>query len=180
MGKIYPEDIATEIEQPDFTNLIQQFIYNQEHSNGNSASSLAAPPIFYREITIYPSAVAMFHALSNISGIGGMCCEHIHAVKLWRKGPQHHDTIFVNTNPSTEGMHGLDVAHALLFFLFSHNGIKYLCALVHRFSCTSDPPNNNTRMWEVEPDLGNNGIKHVSIIHLDTIVQAAHFLPIFG
>ncbi|KAF8800174.1 hypothetical protein BYT27DRAFT_7227505 [Phlegmacium glaucopus] len=29
--KVYPEDIATEVEQPDLSNLIQQFIYNQQH-----------------------------------------------------------------------------------------------------------------------------------------------------
>ena len=82
--KVYPEDIATEIKQPNFTNLIQQFIYNQEHTDGNSDSSLAAPPIFYRKITVYPSAIAMFHAPSDISDIGGMHHEHIHAVKSWR------------------------------------------------------------------------------------------------
>ena len=31
-------------------------------------------------------------------------------------------------------------------------------------------------MWEVEPDLGDDGMKLVSIIHLDTVVQAAHLL----
>jgi len=34
--KVYPEDIATEIEHPDFPDLIRQFIYNQQHSNDAS------------------------------------------------------------------------------------------------------------------------------------------------
>ena len=88
-------------------------------------------------------------------------------------------TLFVNTDASMQGIGGLGVTCMLLFFLFSHNGIKYPCALVHWFSCTSELPNENTGMWVVKSDLGNDGMKHVSIIHLDTVVQAAHLLPVF-
>jgi hypothetical protein len=35
-------------------------------------------------------------------------------------------------------MQGLEVAHVHLFFLFSHEGIKYPCALVHCFSHVGD------------------------------------------
>ncbi|KAI9437861.1 hypothetical protein F5148DRAFT_890321 [Russula earlei] len=54
---------------------MQQFIYNQQHHNSHSKSDISVSdlPIFYGKITIYPSAVAMFHAPSNISGIGSMC-----------------------------------------------------------------------------------------------------------
>ena len=52
----------------------------------------------------------------------------------------------------------------------SHSGVEYPCTLVHWFSCTSESPNENTSMWEVKPDLGNDSMKHVSIIHLDTVV----------
>ena len=169
-----------EIQQPNFPNLIQRFIYNQEHLDGHdSDTSLSAPPRFYGKITVYPSAVATFCAPSDILGVGGMRHERIRAVKSWRKGPRRHDTIFVNTDASAQGMDGLDVARVLLFFSFSHSGVEYPCALVHWFSCTSESPNANTGMWEVEPDLGNDGMKHVSIIHLDTVVQAAHLLPVF-
>ena len=115
---VYPEDIATEIAQPDLPDLIQQFMYNQQHhgSHSESNTSVSDLPIFYGKITVHPSAIAMFHAPSDISGIGSMCCEHIHTVKSWRKGPGHYNTIFVNTNPSMEGMQGLDIAHVRLFF----------------------------------------------------------------
>ena len=76
-------------------------------------------------------------------------------------------------------MGGLDVSHVLLFFSFSHNDVKYPCTLVHWFSCTSKLPNENTGMWEVKPDLGNDSMKHVSIIHIDTVVRAAHLLLVF-
>jgi hypothetical protein len=99
-----PKDITAKVEQPDLSHLIQQFIYNQQHPESHSDISNSPLPMFYGKITIYPSAVAMFHAPSNISGIGGMCHKCIHAVKSWRKGPGHYDTIFVNTDPSVEGM----------------------------------------------------------------------------
>ncbi|KAF8528622.1 hypothetical protein JB92DRAFT_3081421 [Gautieria morchelliformis] len=118
---------------------------------------LVALPTFYGKITVYPSAVATFHAPSDISGIGGMRREHIRAVNSWRKGSGRYDTIFVNTDPFAEGMHGLDIARVQLFFSFSHDGVQYPCALVHWFS----------RLV-------------TSIVHLDTIVRAAHLLPVFG
>ncbi|KIM71886.1 hypothetical protein PILCRDRAFT_82378 [Piloderma croceum F 1598] len=107
-----------------------------------------------------------------------MRSERIRAVKSWRKGPRRYDTIFVNTDPSAHGMHGLDVARTRLFS-FSYNGIKYPCALVDWFSCVDDVPNSNTGMWVVEPDILDDGTKFTSIIHLDSVVRATH-LPVFG
>ena len=78
MYRAYPEDIALEIEQPDFPNLIEEFIYNKQHSDDVlDDASASALPTFYSKITVYPSAVATFHAPSNISGIGGMRRERI-------------------------------------------------------------------------------------------------------
>jgi hypothetical protein len=117
VSKIYPEDI--EIEQPHFSDLIRKFIYDQQHPDDCSdSSSVLALPTFFGMITIYPSAVATFHAPSDLSGIGGMRRERIRAVKSWRNGPSRHDTIFINTDPSEEGMRGLDVARVQLFFRF--------------------------------------------------------------
>jgi hypothetical protein len=180
VGRFYPEDITNDIEQPDFTNLIQQFIYNQEHYDSASDTSHASLPTFYDKITHYPSAVATFHAPSDITGIGGMRRERIRAAKSWRKGPPRYDTVFVNTDPSADGMRGLDIARTRLFFSFSYNGVKYPCALVDFFSCVDDVPNDNTGMWVVEPRILDDGRKSTSIIHLDTIVRAAHLLPVFG
>ena len=41
-------------------------------------------------------------------------------------------------------------------------------------------PSNNTGMWVVEPEVLDNSETLTSIIHLDTIVQASHLLPVFG
>lgn len=178
--KIYPEDI--EIEHPHFTDLIQKFIYDQQHSDDCSNSSVSAHPTFFGMITIYPSAVATFHAPSDLSGIGGMRRERIRAVNSWRKGPSRYDTIFVNTDPSVEGMKGLDVARVQLFFSFSHDGIEYPCALVRWFSHVDDLPDVDTGMWVVKPDVSDDGenIISESIVHLDTVVRACHLIPVFG
>jgi hypothetical protein len=175
--KVYPDDIATEIEQPDFPHLIQRFIYRQEHPDSNSDISLIALPTFYGKITTYCSAVATFHAPSDISGTGGMRRERIRAVASWRKGPSRYDTVLVNIDSAVEGMRGLDVARVRLFFSFSYNRIQYPCALVHWFSRKGDSPDDITGMWIVEPS-GDDG--SASIIHLDTVLQAAHLLPVFG
>jgi hypothetical protein len=177
----YPEAIAVEIEQPDLPNLIQQFIYKEQHSDDVSDdSSVSALPTFYGKINVYPSAVATFHAPSDISGIGGMRRERIRAVKSWRKGPGRYDTIFVNTDSSIEGMRGLDIARVRLFFSFSHDGVDYPCALVRWFSRVGDLPDDNTGMWVVEPESLDDGEPFMSIVHLDAIVRASHLLPVFG
>ena len=178
--KVYPDDIAAEIEQPNFANLIQQFIYDQEHSDSDS-NATEALPTFYGKIAVYPSAIATFYAPSDISGIGGMRRECIRAVESWRGGPGRYDTIFINTDPSAAGMLGLDIARVRLFFSFSHDGVQYPCALVRWYSRVGNSPNSNTGMWTVKPDtLDDDGEILTSIIHLDTIVRAAHLLPVFG
>jgi hypothetical protein len=138
-------------------------------------------PTFYSKIIIYPSAIAMFYAPSNISGVGGMHYECIGAVESWRKWPGHYDTIFTNTSPSAEGICSLDVTHVQLFFSFSHNSTQYPCALIHWFSHVGGSPNDNTGMWMVEPDTSDDDNEPItSIIHLNAIIQAAHLLPVFG
>jgi len=177
---IHPDDIAAEIGQPDLSNLIQNFIHNQQHPDDASDASAATLPIFYGKITIYTSAIATFHAPSDISGIGGMRRERIRAIKSWRKGPSRYDTVFVNTDPTAEGMRGLSVARVRLFFSFSYEGVKYPCALVHWFSSVGDLPDDDTGMWVVKPETTDNDELHASVIHLDTVVRASHLLPVFG
>lgn len=106
--------------------------------------------------------------------------ERMRAVKSWRKGPGRYDTIFVNTDPSVEGMKGLDIARVRLFFSFSHDGVEYPCALVHWFSRVGDLPDDHTGMWIVKPDMLDDDEYLTAIIHLDTVVRASHLIPVFG
>lgn len=109
-----------------------------------------------------------------------MRCERIRAVDSWRKGPARYDCIFVETDPDAPGMRGLDVARVRLFFSFIYNDIKYPCALVHWFSCVAEPAESDAGMWAVEPEFADDGRRFTSVIHLDTIVRAAHLLPVYG
>ena len=185
MRRVYPDDIAIEIGQPDFANLIRQFIHDQKHpvSDSNTDTSLVdLPSMFYGKITIYPSAVSTFYAPSDISGVGGMRKEWICAVESWRNGPGCYDTVFVNTNHTAEGMRSLDVVRMRLFFSFSHAGVQYPCTLMCWFSRAGDSPSDNTGMWVVDKmdTLDNGGESSTTILHLNTIVRAAHLIPVFG
>ena len=84
-----------------------------------------------------------------------------------------------NTDPTQHSMCGLNVAHARLFFSFIHEWVKYSCAFVKWFSQIRDCANENTGMWSVEPEIFEDGVPNSSIIHLDSVVQLAHLLPIY-
>jgi hypothetical protein len=106
--------------------------------------------------------------------------EHIRAVPSWRRGPARYDCIFVNTDPSEIGMRGLDVARVRLFFSFMYDGIKYPCALVRWFSRIGDEPDEDSGMWMVQPDSNADGSPSMAVIHLDTVVRAAHLIGVYG
>ncbi|KAG2116938.1 hypothetical protein DEU56DRAFT_874133 [Suillus clintonianus] len=167
--RLYPELIADQIGQPNFTTLIQYFLHDQCCSDTNSSSSdssRSALPEIYEKITLYTSAVATFFAPSDLSGIGGMRYERIRAVDSWRNGPGRYDCVFVSTDS--------------LFFSLKHDGITYPCALVQWFKHVADSPDEITGMWVIEPELLEDGTRCVSVIHLDSIFRAAHLIPVFG
>ncbi|KAG2107467.1 uncharacterized protein F5147DRAFT_745971 [Suillus discolor] len=181
--RIYPELIADQIGQPNFTTLIQHFLHDQccaDSDSSSSDSSRSALPEIYEKITLYTSAVATFFAPSDLSGIGGMRYERIRTVDTWRNGPGHYDCVFVSTDSSADGMRGLNIARVRLFFSLKHDGITYPCALVQWFKRVADSPDEITGMWVVEPELLEDGARCVSVIHLDSIFRAAHLIPVFG
>ena len=117
------------------------------------------------------------YAPSDICGITGMRCEHIRATPSWREGCAHYDTILVNSDPEVAGVHGFEVAHIFLFFLFRHDDKNYSCALVQWYSHVGSEPDEDTGFWMVELDTDNNGDPHLAIIHLYSIYRAVHLLP---
>ena len=111
-----------EIDKPNLTWLIQEFMHTQQYPESISRDIPNLPP-FYKKITVHMSAIASFFYTSDLSGIGGMKCEHIHTVNRWRNGPGHFNTLFVNAAPddmdddsSAYRIQGLEVAHAHFFF----------------------------------------------------------------
>lgn len=182
MKRVYPD----QVDEPNLTRLIQEFVYHQHHP-GSGARNIPSLPPFYEKIIIHTAAVATFHAPSDLSGIGGMKRERIHAVSRWRNGPGRYDTLFIGAasdnmdeDLSTRGILGLEVARAHLFFSFTLDGIKYPCALVHWFSRPTDIPNDVTGMYTVEPDRLPNGQPATAVVHLDTVFRAAHLIPVFS
>jgi hypothetical protein len=131
-------------------------------------------------VAVYNSAVVKFYAPSDLSGVGGMRRERIRAVQSWKKGPPRYDCIFVSTDPTAEGMHGLDIGRARLFFKFEFDGVTYPCALIQWFSRIGDSPDEDTGMWMVKPDVDDSGSPIRFIIHLDSIMRAAHLIGIYG
>ena len=93
--------------------LIQEFIHGQQHPESSLHNIPDLSP-FYEKITIYTSVVATFHAPSNLSGIGGMKHECIHAVNCWQNGPGHYDTLFISTAIDNEDQDGESFVHGLL------------------------------------------------------------------
>jgi hypothetical protein len=173
--------LQQELQQPNFVTLIRQFLHRQRHPESDPDDmSPDELPGFYEKISLHPSAVATFYAPSDISGIGGMRRERIRAVPKWRKTGSRYDCVFVNTDPSSDGMRGLDVARVRQFFSFQSEGIVYPCALVQWFSRVGDKPDEDTGMWIVEPDFKPDGSRCMDIIHLDSVVRAAHLLGVCG
>ncbi|KAG0703017.1 hypothetical protein DFH29DRAFT_982081 [Suillus ampliporus] len=185
--RIYADLLADQIGEPELTTHIQRFLHDQlHHSDSNSEASKSgtgsssALPELYEKITLYTSAIATFFTPSDVSGIGGMRYERIHAVDTWRNGPGQYDCVFISTDPTVEGMRGFDIAQVRLFFSFKHNGVHYPCAFVHWFKHVHNSPDENTGMWVVEPETREDGTRFASVIHLDCIFRAAHLMPVFG
>lgn len=178
-GRFEPDELAVAINQPQLIPLLQEFVYEQENPEyiGQIPDIL---PLFDEKLTVYSSAVATFYSPSDVSGAGGMRSERIRAIDAWRRGPGRYDTVFVETDADALGMRGLDIARVRAFFSFKRSGTMYPCALVEWFTRLDDSPDDRNGMWKVEQEFDDHGLRQTSIIHLDTIVRAAHLLPVYA
>ena len=142
----------------------------------------ACPMIWDPKVSVYHSATAIFRAPSNPSGPGGMYREVIRSTPFWPRGDipgPRRDCVFVDMGDSeNQGMKALLVARVYPFFRFSHEGVDYPCALVRWYSM-SEEPDATTGLWVVEPESTRRGMRHMGVIHLDSIVRGAHLLPRF-
>lgn len=180
--RVHPGTLAAELDEPAFSEKLENFIKDQLELDTTSYPDVGLPRSSFdmpEKITVYPSAVATFHAPSDLCGTGGMRRERMRAVDSWRQGAGRYDCIFINTDAPVPGMRGMDVARAKLFFSFTVNRVKYPCALINWFSRVGDSVDENTGMWVVEPDYDEDGIPQSSIVHVDTIVRLAHLIPVF-
>ena len=187
--KDYPPSlhaIGLKIGQHNLLDLARRFLYYQLNPTStidpDHLTLTECPMIWEPRVSVYHSATATFRAPSNPSGPGGMYREVIRSTPFWPRGDipgPRRDCIYVDMgNSGSMGMKGLLVARVFLFFRFSHSGIDYPCALVHWFS-TSDEPDPDTNLWIVQPESIRRGVRHMGVIHIDSIVRGAHLLPRF-
>lgn len=131
-------------------------------------------------VKIYHSAIALYHAPSENSGIGGMKREIIRASPSWQGGPPRHDCVYIERDPEEPGFLGLGVAQVHFFLSFWFGGVEHQCALVRWFETFSEAPCGETGLWRVQPDTDHRNRRLTSIIHIDTILRSAHLMPVFG
>lgn len=141
-------------------------------------------PQFVGKVLVYPSAVSVFRAPSDMSGTRNMRAERIRSVSSWRNGPERRDCVYVVQDQNLPGFRGLLVAqvHAFLRLKPKHrrrSQRSYPCAVVTWFNSVGDSPCLNTGMWIVERELVH-GKMPKSIIHIDAILRGAHLIGIAG
>ncbi|KAG2115115.1 uncharacterized protein F5147DRAFT_569415 [Suillus discolor] len=125
-------------------------------------------PRYNGRIRVFHSTASTFFAPSNLSGIGGMKCEHIRVSPRWRNEYACKDCVFVITDLNVPGMQGMDIAQVLTFFSFRLRGVYYPCAVVRWFNRIDDTPDEDTGMWMVSPSFNGNHAHYV-VIHVEAI-----------
>ncbi|KAJ6607747.1 hypothetical protein B0H10DRAFT_1956000 [Mycena sp. CBHHK59/15] len=180
-----PDVLAQYLDLPHLVPLIRRFLYAQDNPDRDFDILLATIPLddcpdAPSRVKVFPSAVAKFYPPSDQSGIAGMLCERIRAVRSWRGGTPRYDCVFVEGDPELPGFRGLIAARVLLFMAFKYRGVTYPCALVTWFSTIGDEPCPDVGMWMVQPDVDHRGRRVMDIIHVDTILRGAHLIGIYG
>ena len=167
---------------PHFQLLICCFLYDQTYPNAQVSSSqvsIDACPASRGKIAVFYDASATFCAPSDPSGLHGMHREFIQATPSWHKGHAQYNCIFINMHPESTGMWGLQVAHVFLFFSMVHRDTLYSCALVQQFSTIGDEPDDETGLWMIKPDIHQDGKPDLAIVHLNSVLWAAHLIPAY-
>ena len=94
-------------------------------------------------------------------------------------GHPRYDTVFVVTDDSWLGIEGMEIGCVLLFFSFEYWHKNFLCVLINWFVHT-DGHDLDTWMWIMRQEVNHCGEPILKVIHLDSIAQAAHLLPVYG
>ena len=81
-------------------------------------------------IDVYHSASTLYHAPSDLSGIGSMHHEYICATLFWKCEDTRHDYVFIEKDAEEVGCCALGVAQVQTFLSFYHNNKKYSCAFI--------------------------------------------------
>lgn len=175
--------LSEELGIPRLSDLLAQFLFQQLHPNDPCNSSnipIATCPRYDGRISVFNSASSHFYAPSDFSGTGDMRTEYIRACPSWKHEHARYDCVFVNTDSSSPGMQGLEVARVRAFFSFTFRGVRYPCAVIRWFDKVGDAADEDTGMWVVRPGYGANNTPAYCVIHIDSIYRAAHLIPMYG
>jgi len=180
----YPKRLAelgTFVGRPELPERIGRFLAEQHGIDPDAEAGYDRFIDTNIRVTVFPSAVATFYAPGDPSGTGGMRREWIRATQSWRSGPPRYDCAYVSEDPLKEGFSGLHAVRVRLLFSFVFMNVTYPCALVEWFVHVGEEPDEETGMWVVEPEFGEADERRpCEVIHLDTIVRAAHLAPMYG
>ncbi|KAJ7813455.1 hypothetical protein B0H14DRAFT_3112118 [Mycena olivaceomarginata] len=176
-----PRDVhqlAVYLGQPRLHELIRRFLYDQFNPGApipGGRVPISDCPEFSERVFIYNSARAVFHAPSDVCGVGGMHHERIRATKSWYRGPPRYDCVFIEHDPDAPGFRGLHAARTFLLFRFKFRGVDYPCALIQWFSVHGQEPCPDTGMWIVKPDF-----RELAVVHIDSLLRGAHLIGVAG
>ncbi|KAF7292216.1 C2H2-type domain-containing protein [Mycena indigotica] len=163
-----PVDLGVHINVPQLSDLLRTYLNLDANANLDDIEHLS----------VFHSATASFYSPSDPSGIRGMKRERIRCTPSWRKHGPRRDCAFI-VEDDAPGFSGMSVVRIRLLFSFTYNGVYHPCALVRWFKKVGTRPDPETGMWIVEPDI-RYGSHFITIEHLDTILCAAHLIPVFG
>jgi hypothetical protein len=138
-----------------------------------------------KTLRIHSSVSCTFFAPSDPCGVHGLRREHIRSTWNWRGAGPRQDVVLVNTGDGGNKalpMSGYALARVLLLFSFKHDGETVPVALVWWYSLAGEDGCRDelTGMWLVEREYRDDTVPHLAVVHVDTILRAAHLLPFFG
>ncbi|EIW75164.1 hypothetical protein CONPUDRAFT_66110, partial [Coniophora puteana RWD-64-598 SS2] len=177
-------NLAKEVHEPQLVEQTQRFLFAMlHHDDPRLKYDIFIPlhecPLPPPKITVVNSAVSTFRAPSDNCGTGGLKRERIRSTASWRNEAPRYDCVFVLTDETRPGTLAMDVVRVLALYKFDIGKVVYECALVHWFEYYSDERDEDTGMYIVRPKFKGN-TRDVSVIDVDTIVRAAHLIPVFG
>ncbi|KZV59530.1 hypothetical protein PENSPDRAFT_595273 [Peniophora sp. CONT] len=167
--------VARKLKQPDLPSMIRMFLQDQLYPDPDLAAAdigVDACPMFTGNVQVYPSAQAYYYAPSDKSGTHSMHVETIRSVKSWYGSSERRDTVLVQNGDEADAMGGMLVARVLAFLAFTHNDIRYPCALVQWYRPVGDEPDPVTGMWIVKPIADAQGRRDTDLIHLDCVIRS--------
>ncbi|KAH9924419.1 uncharacterized protein B0H18DRAFT_878025 [Fomitopsis serialis] len=180
-------ELGVSIGHPELPTLVARFLFWQRHPDHLDEPSDSTLERYVQRLTVgtrvsvFNSAVATFFAPTDAAGESGMRRERIRATRSWRGSKSgRYDCVFINKDESQLGFRALHVARIRLLFSFRQEQVLYPCALIQWFVPLGDAPDEDARMWIVEPEFDEDGQRPCEVVHLDTIMRLAHPIPVYG